>query len=166
MFTLPRLVLAERDVKPYVLDICGSPGGNPDRAGAPDSPTAQKLVQADLDLVDELLAERRAEAAAKDVAEVAQKIRAHGRNRDLAKVLFASYGMRIEPVTAADAEWATRRWTTGEGLSLADRLCMAPGDRLYARVWTADQAWGPTGGYVRFADLPGLAGRRGSALCR
>ncbi len=35
-----------------------------------------------------------------------------------------------------------RRWAPGEGLSLADRLCMALGDRLDADIWTADQAWG------------------------
>ena len=51
-------------------------------------------------------------------------------------------------MTAADAEWAARRWVRGEGLSLADRLCMALGDRLDAEVWTADQAWG-TGERIR-----------------
>jgi PIN domain nuclease of toxin-antitoxin system len=30
----------------------------------------------------------------------------------------------------------------GAGLSLADRLCLALGDRLDADVLTADQAWG------------------------
>jgi PIN domain nuclease of toxin-antitoxin system len=78
-------------------------------------------------------------------SEVAQKIRAHGRNWDLAKALMATYRLSIEPVTAADAEWAASRWTTGEGLSLADRLCMALGHRLDATVWTADQAWGTYG---------------------
>ena len=43
---------------------------------------------------------------------------------------------------AADAEWAARRWVRGEGLSLADRLCMALGERLEAPVLTADKAWG------------------------
>jgi ribonuclease VapC len=75
-------------------------------------------------------------------SEVAQKVHAHGRNRDLARSLLASYGLRVEPVTAADAEWAARKWVRGAGLSLADRLCMALGDRLEADVWTADQAWG------------------------
>lgn len=75
-------------------------------------------------------------------SEVAQKVHAHGRNWDLARSLLASYGLRIEAVTAADAEWAARRWVRGEGLSLADRLCMALSDRLDADVWTADPAWG------------------------
>jgi ribonuclease VapC len=75
-------------------------------------------------------------------SEIAQKIRAHGRNWDLSRALLASYGVQVMPVTAEDAEWAARRWVAGEGLSLADRLCMALGDRLGAVVWTADRAWG------------------------
>jgi ribonuclease VapC len=75
-------------------------------------------------------------------SEVAQKVRAHGRNWDLAQSLLASYGLRVESVTVADAEWAARRWVLGEGLSLADRLCLALGDRMDADVWAADQAWG------------------------
>lgn len=81
-------------------------------------------------------------------SEVAQKVRAHGRNWDLSRSLLASYGIKIEAVTVTDAEWAARRWAPGEGLSLADRLCMALGDRLDADVWTADKAWG-TGGRIR-----------------
>ena len=74
-------------------------------------------------------------------SEVAQKVRSHGRNWDLASSLLASYGLRVEAVTVADAEWAARRWVRGEGLSLAARLCLALGDRLDADIWTADQAW-------------------------
>ena len=75
-------------------------------------------------------------------SEVAQKIRAHGRNWDLSRSLLVSFGVQVEPVTVADAEWAARRWAPGEGLSLADRLCMALGDRLDADIWTADQSRG------------------------
>ena len=78
-------------------------------------------------------------------SEVAQKVHAHGRNWDLSRALLASYGVRVEAVTAEDAEWAARRWTAGKGLSLADRLCLALGDRLDADIWTADQAWGTSG---------------------
>jgi ribonuclease VapC len=78
-------------------------------------------------------------------SEVAQKIRALGRNWDLSRALLASYGVQIEAVTVGDAEWAARRWEPGEGLSLADRLCLALGDRLDADIWTADKAWGPDG---------------------
>jgi len=78
-------------------------------------------------------------------SEAAQKIRAHGRNWDLSRSLLISFGVHVEAVTVADAEWAARRWAPGEGLSLADRLCMALGDRLDADIWTADQAWGTSG---------------------
>ena len=78
-------------------------------------------------------------------SEVAQKIRAHGRNWDLSRALLASYGVQIEAVTVSDAEWAALRWEPGEGLSLADRLCLALGDRLDADIWTADKAWGTDG---------------------
>jgi PIN domain nuclease of toxin-antitoxin system len=78
-------------------------------------------------------------------SEVAQKLRAHGRNWDLARSLLAAYNLEIEAVTATDAEWAATRWIRGEGLSLADRLCLALGDRLDAQVWTADSAWGSAG---------------------
>jgi ribonuclease VapC len=78
-------------------------------------------------------------------SEVAQKIRAHGRNWDLSRALLASYDLRVEAVTANDAEWAAARWASGEGLSLADRLCLALGERLDAGVLNADQAWGTAG---------------------
>ena len=78
-------------------------------------------------------------------SEVAQKIRTHGRNWDLSRSLLASYDLKIEDVTAADAEWAAERWIREEGLSLADRLCLALGDRLQADVWTADRSWGSNG---------------------
>ena len=82
-------------------------------------------------------------------SEVAQKIRAHGRNWDLSRSLLVSYGVQVESVTIADAEWAARTWVRGEGLSLADRLCMALGSRLGADIWTADQAWGTGDGRIR-----------------
>jgi ribonuclease VapC len=78
-------------------------------------------------------------------SEVAQKIHGHGRNWDLARSLLISYGLRVEAVTTDDAEWAARRWVRSEGLSLADRLCMALAERLGADIWTADQAWGTSG---------------------
>lgn len=74
-------------------------------------------------------------------SEVAHKVLAHGRDWDLAKALLLSYGLEICDVTASDAEWAAHRWRRGEGLSLADRLCLALGDRLDAAVWTADTGW-------------------------
>ena len=72
---------------------------------------------------------------------------AAGRDWPLVRgALLASYEIRVEPVRwKTDAEWAARRWRRGEGLSLADRLCMALGERLDADVLTADTAWGSAG---------------------
>ena len=75
-------------------------------------------------------------------SEVAQKVLAIGRDWDLARALILSYDVRVEPVTEDDAERAARRWRSGEGLSLADRLCLALADRTGLPVWTADTAWG------------------------
>lgn len=75
-------------------------------------------------------------------SEVAQKVRAAGRDWDLARALLDSYRLTVEPVTAADAEWAARRWARGEGLSLADRLCLALAERLDTVAVTADRSWG------------------------
>lgn len=75
-------------------------------------------------------------------SEVAQKIRAHGRDWALARALLASYDLHLEPVTVDDAEEAAVTWTPGNGMSLADRLCLALGRRLGATVWTADNSWG------------------------
>ena len=74
-------------------------------------------------------------------SEVAQKVLAHGRDWDLVKALLLSYELEIADVTATDAEWAAHRWRRGEGLSVADRLCLALGERLDAAVWTADTGW-------------------------
>ena len=75
-------------------------------------------------------------------SEVAQKVLAAGRDWDLVRALLSSYGIAVEPVSGDDAEWAARRWTRGEGLSLADRLCLALAERCDAEVYTADTAWG------------------------
>ncbi|HEY8721221.1 type II toxin-antitoxin system VapC family toxin [Pengzhenrongella sp.] len=80
--------------------------------------------------------------AAVNWSEVAQKVRATGADWPLARALLLSYGVRVEPSTLADAEWAAERWRHGEGLSLADRFCLALAARMDAPVWTADTAWG------------------------
>jgi ribonuclease VapC len=79
-------------------------------------------------------------------SEVAQKIRAAGRDWDLARALLVSYSVEVAPVTEDDAEWAAARWRAGEGLSIADRLCMALGRRLDSLVVTADASWGAEDG--------------------
>ena len=78
-------------------------------------------------------------------SEVAQKVLANGRDWDLVRALLISYEIRIEPVVLEDAEWAARRWKRGEGLSLADRLCLALAERADSDVLTADDTWGSAG---------------------
>ena len=63
--------------------------------------------------------------------------------------LLRSYDLDIEPVITADAESGGRRWRSGEGLSLGDRLCLALGDRLDHDVLTADRRWGNVGRVVQ-----------------
>lgn len=82
-------------------------------------------------------------------SEVAQRVLGAGRDWDLPQALLASYSVRVEPVVRQDAEWAARRWRPGEGLSLADRLCLALGERLDAEVLTADKSWGRSGRIVQ-----------------
>lgn len=78
-------------------------------------------------------------------SEVAQKVRSAGCSWDLVEGLLDSYGMAVEPVLRVDAEWAARRWRAGDGLSLADRLCLALAARVDAEVLTADASWGSAG---------------------
>lgn len=90
--------------------------------------------------------EKGAVCGAVNWSEVAQKIRAAGRDWDLARALLLSYSLEVAPVTEDDAEWAAARWRSGEGLSIADRLCMALGRRLDTVVVTSDVSWGTGAG--------------------
>ena len=78
-------------------------------------------------------------------SEIAQKVLSAGRDWDLVRALLMSYEFEVAPVVVEDAEWAAGRWTPGEGLSLADRLCLALGERVDGEVLTADVTWGSTG---------------------
>ncbi len=100
--------------------------------------------EAGADVVEDAMA-RGALCGAANWSEVAQKVLAANRDWDLVRALLASYDFIVEPVLVEDAEWAARRWRSGEGLSLADRLCLALGDRVDAEVLTADTEWGSTG---------------------
>jgi ribonuclease VapC len=100
--------------------------------------------EAGADVVDHAL-QQDAMCGAANWSEVAQKVLAAGRDWDLVRALLANYGVRIEPVTTDDAEWAAHRWRIGEGLSLADRLCMALAARVDADVLTAEAHWRSAG---------------------
>ena len=64
---------------------------------------------------------------------------------------YMVYGMRVEYVTRG-RRWAARRSARGEQFSLADRLCLALGERLDADISTADQAWGTDARYAKSSD--------------
>jgi ribonuclease VapC len=91
----------------------------------------------------ELLAEDEAAVCASvNWSEVAQKSLARGNDWPLVRDLMFGLGLAVVPVEAADAEFAARLWERGGTLSIADRLCLAVGERLDATVFTADAAWG------------------------
>lgn len=56
---------------------------------------------------------------------------------------FMDVGVLFEPFTAAQAELAARLWADAreQGLSLADRACLALARERSAVVFTADRAW-------------------------
>lgn len=119
---------------------------HPGRSRERDSGDLLAFLQGEpgADIVEDHLAAG-AVCGAASWSEVAQKVLAAGRDWDLARALLLSYTLDIEPVTAADAEWAARRWQRGEGLSLADRLCLALAHRAGIDAWTADATWGTEG---------------------
>ena len=105
-----------------------------------DAPALLAFIQDEpgADLVEAEI-ERAAVCGAANWSEIAQKVIVHGRDWDLVRALLLSYDLR------GDAESAARRWREGEGLSLADRLCLALAERIDADVLTADGAWGSEG---------------------
>ena len=77
-------------------------------------------------------------------AEVLQK--ALGRSVNVAGMAadFADMGTVIVPFTEEQADVAAMLWakTRPQGLSLADRACLALAAVKGVPVWTADRAWG------------------------
>lgn len=78
-------------------------------------------------------------------SEVAQKIVGRRGSWETQRSILLSFGLDVEPVTMPDAELAADLWKPNTHLSLADRLCLATGERLDATIWTADAAWGDSG---------------------
>jgi ribonuclease VapC len=95
-------------------------------------------------------------------SEVQQKARQHGAQADLVGRLLMSFGLSVADVTREDAEEAASLWLAGQGLSLADRLCLALGLRLGAEVVTLDTAWLE----VRPGPPVRVIPRRGAAIAR
>lgn len=74
-------------------------------------------------------------------SEVLQKTRQQGAPTGLVARLLTSFGLAVTEVTAEDAELAAGLWQAGSALSLADRLCLALGQRLQVPVVTTDTVW-------------------------
>jgi len=74
-------------------------------------------------------------------SEVLQKLRQRGHEQVGQSLRMMLAMISVQHVTQADAEAAAALWQPGTGLSLADRLCIALGQRLNAEILTADQAW-------------------------
>jgi ribonuclease VapC len=87
-----------------------------------------------------------AQCSAVNWSEVVQKLHANGVDWGVAHAVLNSYGLKIVDATGEDAVWAAQRWTSGEGLSIADRFCLALGARTGEVVLTADPAWGSSPG--------------------
>lgn len=102
-------------------------------------------VEPGADVVEERLESEPSACSAVNWAEIAQKVLARGRDWTAASSFLLDHELQVIPVLAADAEAAARLWRACGGLSLADRLCLATGERLDATVWTADTAWGAEG---------------------
>ncbi len=76
-------------------------------------------------------------------SEIWQKLSQHGVDADRVTTRLRALGLRVEPLSEADAVSAARLWTRtrAAGLSLGDRCCLALGARLELTTVTADTAW-------------------------
>ena len=87
-----------------------------------------------------------AACSAANWSETMQKSLHDGRDWNAARQLLEGFGLVVEPVTQADAEWAAVCWQAHPSWSLGDRLCLALADRLGAVALTADTSWGSSAG--------------------
>ncbi|PZS30080.1 MAG: hypothetical protein DLM61_11675 [Pseudonocardiales bacterium] len=76
-------------------------------------------------------------------SETWQKLHQHGADAGRATSRLRTLGVRVEPLTEADAVTAASLWTStrAAGLSLGDRCCLALAARLDLTTVTADTAW-------------------------
>ena len=96
--------------------------------------------EAGSDVVRECL-ERGGVCSAANWSEISQKVISAEADWALARSLLLSFDLTVEPVTRGDAEAAAKLWRKDEGLSLADRLCLALAARLDATAVTAGRQW-------------------------
>lgn len=94
----------------------------------------------------------RALISAVNWSEFVQKVQQRGIHTQGMRAELQGAGLRVVPVSVAQAEVAAELWPVGRplGLSLADRLCLALGLEHACRVYTADRAW------TRLPDLAQL----------
>lgn len=74
-------------------------------------------------------------------SEVIQKAYRHGTDIADLREEFLALGLTIVWFDVDAAEQTAQLWKAGDGLSLADRACLALGIKLGAPVWTADRYW-------------------------
>lgn len=85
----------------------------------------------------------RASISAINWAEVLQRYRAHDIETAGKRESVEALGVSIESFEPEDAETVAELWrpTRSDGLSLADRACLALARRLEVTAHTADRAW-------------------------
>lgn len=76
-------------------------------------------------------------------SETYQKLIQHGADAHRVISRLSALGVRVEPLTEADAVTAANLWasTRTKGLSMGDRCCLALASRLALSAVTADTAW-------------------------
>lgn len=91
------------------------------------------------DVVDPLLPQ--AKITSTNWSEVLQKITQAGQDAERAGELLLALGLTVIPVLPEDAVAIARWWAVKSHLSVGDRTCLAVGQRLRARIVTAEKAW-------------------------
>ena len=76
-------------------------------------------------------------------SEVLQKVNARGIDTRTLQADLGGFGLAFAPFDSVDAERTAVLWTETHllGLSLGDRACVAPGQRLKVKIVTADRQW-------------------------
>ncbi len=111
------------------------------------------LDQPGADVVMEVL--RAGVLSAVNLAEVLSKLTDRGADVSGLTDDLVAAGVRVEPMTVADAAEVAelRRIDQGRLLSLGDRCCLALGRRLSAPVLTVDRAWSELDGDVEVRQV-------------